>query len=76
MYRRLKSDTISVQTMIDILDCDVKTLAHLDGDELDTEVSFMSNYCGIDREEYLCTLREIKYTYEFCKRFYSIPSYL
>ena len=68
MYHKLKSDTIGVQTMIDILDCDVKTLEHLDIDELDTEVSFMSNFCGIDREEYICTLKEIKYTYMFCKR--------
>ena len=54
--------------MIDILDCDVKTLEGVDDIDLDEQVSFMSNFCGVDVEEYVCTLRDIKYTYKFCKR--------
>lgn len=67
--RKLRNvDTVSVQKMIDILDCDVKTLTNIDEYELDAQVSFMSNFCGIDTEEYVCTLRDIKYTYMFCKQ--------
>lgn len=69
MYGRLcRDNTIDVQTMIDILDCDVKTLNSMSEDELDTPVSFVSNFCGVDKEEYICTIRDIKYTYKFCKR--------
>lgn len=63
-YRKKLVET-SVDTMINILSCDVENLSSYDEDELDEIVGFESPYGGI---EFVCTLRDIKYTYNFCKR--------
>ena len=64
LFNTLTSDTVSAKKMIDILNCDVKQFSYLDDMELDSLVEFNSEF----GTEYVCTLRELQYTYKFCKR--------
>lgn len=64
MWHSKMKEKVSVQTMIDILNCDIRQFDCLGDEELDNGVEFCSDW----GTEYSCTLREIKYTYQFCKK--------
>ena len=65
MYRKLLINKgANVQTMIDILNCDVKQFDYVDEEDLDTLVDFRDDFGSM----YTCRLRDIQYTYRFCKR--------
>ena len=66
MYRKLVGSTTNVQTMIDILDCNLKEMnaIELDIEDLESPIEFRSDW----GTEFTCRLRDIQYTYKFCKR--------
>ena len=51
--------------MIDILNCDIKSMNNISSEFLDTPVSFDS---GGYEPDFICSIGDIKYTYMFCKR--------
>ena len=55
---------ISVNEMIKILECDIRQFDYLDDEDLDNRVEFRSDW----GTEHTCSIREIQYTYKFCKR--------
>ena len=63
MWTKLK-DGVSVKDMINILNCDIKQISIIDDAELDEQVTFNGFYGA----EYTCTLRDMLYTYKFCKK--------
>ena len=50
MWSRLREDT-DVQTMIDILGCDIRQFDIIDDEDLDTRVDFVGDFGS----EYTCT---------------------
>lgn len=64
MWGNKLKEEVSVKDMIKILNCDIKQFSCLDDYELDTLVDFDGDW----GTEYTCSLRDIQYTYKFCKR--------